>query len=129
MTGADLSPSARAAYDRCLRIVRLASVIVPERRREEWAREWDGELWYRASLLDGPHTDRRSSRGLLLRTLGAFPHALWAFTDEMRLDPMLQDLKYAIRGIVKRPAFAALSSMHWNPSASSVSESVARSPA
>src|SRR5215831_355589 len=44
----------------------------------------------------------------MVRTMGAFPHALWTLTDEMRLDPMLQDLKYAIRGIVKRPAFAVL---------------------
>src|SRR4029079_19014726 len=67
-----------------------------------------GCLWSRAARRDGPHETRRLSHRLLLRTLGAFPHALWAFTDELRLDPMLQDLKYAIRGIVKRPAFAVL---------------------
>ncbi|HEX6051245.1 MAG TPA: ABC transporter permease, partial [Gemmatimonadaceae bacterium] len=33
---------------------------------------------------------------------------MWTVTDEARLDPMLQDLKYAIRGTVKRPLFSGL---------------------
>jgi putative ABC transport system permease protein len=37
-----------------------------------------------------------------------FPYPFRAFTDELRRDPMLQDLQYALRGIVKRPTFAAL---------------------
>jgi putative ABC transport system permease protein len=109
MIDAELSRQAGAVYERCMRIVHAARVLVPERRRDEWTREWNGELWYRASLLDGSRSgDRTAARRLVIRTLGAFPHALWALTDEMRLDPMLQDLKYAIRGIVNRPAFAAL---------------------
>jgi hypothetical protein len=92
-----------------MQIVRAVGVLVPERRRDEWMLEWQGELWYRASLLDGSRSgDGHAARRLVVRTLGSFPHALWMLTDEMRLDPMLQDLKYAIRGIVKRPAFAAL---------------------
>ena len=82
---------------------------MPDRRRDEWTREWEGELWYRASQIDRtPNAVRHKARRLTIRTLGAFPHAVWALTDEMRIDPMLQDLKYAIRGMVKRPAFAAL---------------------
>ncbi len=109
MTRDELSRDARAVYDRCMRIVRVAGVLVPERRRDEWTHEWSGELWYRALLLDRSRaSDRHDGRRLVVRTMGAFPHALWTLTDEMRIDPMLQDLKYAIRGIVKRPAFAAL---------------------
>ena len=105
----ELSRDARAVYDRCMRIAQLACALVPDRRRDEWTREWSGELWYRASLLDQSRAiDRHAGRRLIVRTMGAFPHALWTLTDEMRIDPMLQDLKYAIRGIVKRPAFAAL---------------------
>jgi len=105
----ELSRDARAVYDRCMRIVHVARVLVPDRRRDEWTGEWSGELWYRALLLDRlPESGRHAARRLMFRTMGAFPHALWALTDEMRIDPMLQDLKYAIRGIVKRPAFAAL---------------------
>jgi predicted permease len=105
----DLSPPARKVYDRAMRVVRIARRLVPSQRQEEWTNEWSGELWYRASLLDrGDSIDRRKASRLLLRTLGAFPHALWLLTDELRLDPMLQDLKYAIRGFAKRPAFATL---------------------
>jgi len=105
----ELSRDARAVYDRCMRIVRVAGVLVPDRRRDEWTREWSGELWYRALLLDRKNaSDRRGERRLMIRTIGAIPHAIWTFTDEMRIDPMLQDLKYAMRGLVKRPAFAAL---------------------
>jgi putative ABC transport system permease protein len=109
MIDTELSRHARAVYERCIQIVHAARVLVPERRRDEWTREWIGELWHRASLLDRSAVgDERAARRLVLRSLGAFPHAVWTFTDEMRLDPMLQDLKYAIRGIVNRPAFAAL---------------------
>jgi len=105
----DLSRDARAVYDRCMRIVRAAGVLVPDRRRDEWTREWSGELWYRALLLDRARpNDRHGERRLMIRTVGAIPHAAWTLTDEMRIDPMLQDLKYAMRGLVKRPAFAAL---------------------
>jgi predicted permease len=104
-----LSPHARAVYERCLALVRVAGVLVPDRRRDDWTREWAGELWDRAALLDRSSAiDPRGARRLLVRTVGAFPHALWMLTDELRLDPMLQDLKYAVRGIAKRPAFAAL---------------------
>lgn len=105
----DLTPSARAVYERAMRVVRLARRLVPVGRREEWTNEWSGELWYRTSLLDHRGSiDARKATRLMFRTLGAFPHAIWLLTDELRLDPMLQDLKYAIRGLVTRPAFAAL---------------------
>jgi predicted permease len=87
----------------------LARVLVPDRRRDEWTREWEGELWYRASRLGAAEpNDGHAARRLVVRTLGAFPHAVWTLTDEMRVDPMLLDLRYALRGIAKRPTFAAL---------------------
>ena len=101
----ELSRDARAVYDRCMRIVHVARVLVPDRRRDDWTREWSGELWYRALRLDQSRaSDRHAGRRLAVRSLGAFPHALWTLTDEMRIDPMLQDLKYAIRGMLTRPA-------------------------
>ena len=104
-----LSPAAAALYQRCRRIVRIAGAVVPEHRRDEWTREWEGELWYRASLLDrSSSVDPHAVTRLTIRTLGALPHALWVLTDEARLDPMLQDLKYALRGAVKHPTFSAL---------------------
>jgi hypothetical protein len=110
MRGSDsLSADGEALFRRCRRVVRLASAAVPEHRRADWMREWEGELWYRISVTHAPNAAHpRGDHRLLVRTLGAFPHALWILTDEARLDPMLQDLKYAARGVVKRPLFAAL---------------------
>jgi predicted permease len=109
MSDRELSPAAKALYQRCMRVVRAAGVLVSEARHHDWIDEWSGELWYRASLLDRSHPiDRHAARRLLGRSLGAIPHALWMFTDELRVDPMLQDLKYAIRGVIARPAFAML---------------------
>jgi putative ABC transport system permease protein len=109
MTEHGLSPAGRALYDRCMRVVRIAGAIVPEARRQDWVREWSGELWYRTSLLDrAAGIDRHAANRLTLRTLGAVPHAVWTLTDELRIDPMLQDLKYALRGMIARPAFTGL---------------------
>ena len=107
--GGQLSPDGYALYRRCRRVVGIASVIVPEHRRDDWTREWDGELWYRVSLLDRAATfDQRAATHLTIRALGAFLHAVWTVADEARLDPMLQDLKYALRGAVTRPMFSTL---------------------
>ena len=109
MTDRELSSDARALFARCLRVVRAASVLVPSDRQHEWLGEWSGELWYRVTQLDRRSPiDSAKATGLLLRSFGAFPHALWVLTDAVRVDPMLQDLRYALRGMVKRPLFAAL---------------------
>jgi putative ABC transport system permease protein len=103
------SHAAAALYRRCHHLVRVAGSVVPERRRGDWMREWEGELWYRVSLLDrASSVDHHAATRLTIRTFGAFPHALWVFTDEARIDPMLQDLKYALRGTIKHPMFSAL---------------------
>ncbi|HUQ80802.1 MAG TPA: ABC transporter permease [Gemmatimonadaceae bacterium] len=109
MTDRELSSGAQALYARCLRVVRAASMLVPADRQQEWLDEWRGELWYRATQLDRTSPiDSAKATGLLVRSFGAIPHALWALTEAVRLDPMLQDLRYALRGMVKRPMFAAL---------------------
>ena len=108
-TSADPSAAARATYRRAAGIVRAASLIVPASRRREWLGEWDGELSYRILALDrAGRLDSRAAAAILLRTLGAFPHALWVLRDETRLETMLQDIRYALRSSLRRPAFAIL---------------------
>jgi putative ABC transport system permease protein len=107
----DPGPSsvARITYEGALAIVRLASAIVPASRRGDWVREWDGELSYRISALDRTgRLDARAATAILLHTLGAFPHALWVLRNETRVEPMLQDIKYALRTSLRRPAFTLL---------------------
>jgi putative ABC transport system permease protein len=103
------SDAARATYRRALAIVRLASAIVPPSRRGDWLDEWDGELSYRIFALDRAGTlDARAAAAILFRTLGTFPHALWALRNETRFEPMLQDVRYALRTSLRRPAFTVL---------------------
>jgi putative ABC transport system permease protein len=92
-----------------MRVVRAAGRLVPDGRRGEWIREWEAELWQRSVWLDRSHAlDAREATALLVRTLGAFPHALSVLHEELNLDAMLQDLRFALRGLLKRPAFNAL---------------------
>src|SRR4029453_3584553 len=87
-------------------ISRAASLIVPTSRRREWLCEWDGELSYRIWALDREGgLDARAAVAILFRTLGAFPHALWVLRNEMRLETMLQAIRYALPNSLRRPAF------------------------
>jgi putative ABC transport system permease protein len=106
---AESSNAARATCRRAAGIVRAASLIVPASCRREWLREWDGELSYRIWALDrAGRLDARAAAAILFRTLGAFPHALWVLRNETRLETMLQDIRYALRSSLRRPAFALL---------------------
>jgi putative ABC transport system permease protein len=94
-------------YRACVAVVRAIAPLVPRARRADWLREWQGELWHR--LHDPKETlAARELVRLLGRTGGALPHALWLRRDEWRIDSMLQDLKYALRTTLRRPAFAVL---------------------
>ena len=106
---AESSNAARATYRRATRILRAASLIVPASRRREWLGEWDGELSYRIFALDrAGRLDARAAAAILFRTLGAFRHALWVLRDEARFETMIQDIRYALRSSLRRPAFSIL---------------------
>ena len=106
---AESSNAARATYRRATGILRAASLIVPASRRREWLGEWDGELSYRIFALDrAGRLDARAAAAILFRTLGAFRHALWVLRDEARSETMLQDIRYALRSSLRRPAFSIL---------------------
>jgi putative ABC transport system permease protein len=108
-TAAESSNAARATYRRATGIVRAASLAVPASRRREWVREWEAELAYRILGLDrAGRLDARAAAAILFRTLGAFPHALWVLRDEARFETMLQDIAYALRSSLRRPAFSLL---------------------
>ena len=45
---------------------------------------------------------------LLARTSGAFAHAIWLRSDRWRLEMLMQDLRYALRTLTRKPGFALI---------------------
>ena len=90
----------------CLWLVAAFRHLVPRRLRADWSQEWKAELVHhfqtleRDALAVGRLPDRRMPRPpgpweILLRTLGAFWHALWLRRQEWSVDTMFQDLRFA----------------------------------
>ena len=103
------SAAAERTWRRCRLLLHLAAWIVPRARRPEWRDEWLAEIYHRLLALDRAGLLQiQARRDLLIRTIGALPHALWVRHSEWRLDMLLQDLVYALRVNWKRPAFSLL---------------------
>ena len=79
-------------------IVAAAAPLAPSDIRRDWLREWQAELAY--------DTRRRAGAFLFVRTLGAFVHAAWLRWDRWRLEMLLQDIRYAVRTLTRKPGFA-----------------------
>src|SRR5260370_15636097 len=68
----------------CNLILRVASWIVPRRQREEWIREWRGEVWHWSHFLgESERLNERSERELLGHCWGAFRDALWCRSNRV----------------------------------------------
>ncbi|HEX6976311.1 MAG TPA: ABC transporter permease [Vicinamibacterales bacterium] len=79
-------------------LVHAASILAPAAERDEFVREWHAELaWAHAGRL-----------ALLRRACGAFVHALWLRKEQWSLDMLWQDVRFAVRMLVGRPAFTVL---------------------
>lgn len=73
---------------RALIIVRLASGLVPSRLRDEWRREWDGEL---AAASDNPKAR------LVRYALGSFADAFWIRQRDVADWQTIDDLRHGFR--------------------------------
>ena len=78
----------------CQLLLGIGRAIVPPAFRADWVREWQSELYYQ------PRDFR-----LVARCAGAVVHALWLRKEEWSVTVLLQDLRYAIRGLRARPGF------------------------
>jgi predicted permease len=90
-------------------LIRLIGVIVPQRLRADWKQEWEAELQHREQMLaQWDRLDWRSKLDLMRRSTSAFWDALWMQTYRWE-DAMIQDLRFAVRMLVKRPLITFIS--------------------
>jgi putative ABC transport system permease protein len=85
----------------------LAVAIAPGAERRPWLREWEAEIAHlrrRARDRGGPGLS--DTLEIARRSGGAVIHALWLRGQEWRPDMLMQDLRFALRGLMKRPVFS-----------------------
>ena len=93
----------------CAGLVTAAAPLAPGDVRRDWRREWDAEIHYAIGRLRHPSRQSPWARLVLIaRCAGAPVHALWLRWDRWRIEMLLQDIKYAVRTLIKKPGFAAM---------------------
>lgn len=94
----------------CRRVIAVAAPLVPSDLRAEWREEWESELWYAEERMrTGSEGVPLARTRLLLRALGAVPHALSLRFATWSLDGVRQDLRYAFRALSRRPLLVGVS--------------------
>ncbi len=83
-------------------LIGAISWLVPASERDTWRREWHAEFAY--ALQDhGPDSVRRGAAWLGERLGSAMRHAIWLRMNRIRFEPIVQDVRHAIRALRRRP--------------------------
>jgi predicted permease len=88
-------------------VLQAAAPLAPADLRRDWVREWRAEVHY-ATRVARQRPSRAFQAKLVLRCFGAFAHAGWLRWERWRFEMLVQDLKYAVRTLAKRPGFATI---------------------
>lgn len=90
-------------------LIRCVGLIVPPGLRADWRQEWEAELQWRAQqLAEWDKLNWRNKLDLWWHSAGAFVDALWLQSKRWpkeEKDEMIQDLRYGVRMLAKRPGF------------------------
>jgi len=101
------APVARA-LGLALALVDLMAPVVPRSRRDAWRRQWAADLWYQwAFLVDQQGATARSGAELARRAAGSVPHALALRLRSWSQPMLMNDVRYGVRMLAKRPGFTA----------------------
>jgi putative ABC transport system permease protein len=97
-------PAARAERA-CRSLIRMASFLIPHDRRAAWREEWEAEVWHH---LRGRRNTPGPASGvaMVVRCLGAFPHAMWLRTERWSVHALITSLRLATRTLGRDPAFS-----------------------
>jgi hypothetical protein len=91
----------------CRLLIGVGRSIVPLSFRDDWTREWQAELYHQTHPPAGEPLSRRARRALVFRCAGAVIHAAWLRKEEWSFSVLMQDVRYAIRGLRARAGFSA----------------------
>lgn len=91
------------------RLITWASGLVPFARRENWRREWEAEVAYAWQQMhrDGSPSPFAVLR-LRVRILSCVVDALWEKKETMTMSGMFNDLRFALRSLMRYPAFTGI---------------------
>jgi macrolide transport system ATP-binding/permease protein len=90
-----------------LGLLLLVAPIVPAARRRTWLAQWRADLWHYSQWLGRDSSTSRIARSCALaaRAAGSLAHALVLRTSQWSLHMILHDVRFAIRMLLRRPAF------------------------
>ena len=93
-------------------IARLGTELAPADERRRCRNQWEADLTHQWLALERAGLATPSAGGALVRrSAGAWAHAVWLRFRVRRLDMLLNDLRYAVRVLARRPLFTLLATL------------------